>query len=268
MTTSTLNLPQTVSIARRAYFSFGRHAIVPGWPKRLQLPHGFDCMLTVYYEGVVATHNGMIANIADMKPAIAEAIAPLECAMLTARGEILTGPPSLENVVKFLWTRLPPELENGRLSRLVLEANARLRVEKTIEVMRLTRKYEFAAAHRLCSPQLSDEENSALYGKCSNRAGHGHNYGLEVTIEGQPNEAGFLMAPDELDRIVEDEVFERFDHKHLNEDCPEFQDLIPTSENFARVIFAVLQGRLSSNGHRLARIGLHETQKNYFEVEA
>lgn len=262
-----LNLPPIVSIARRAYFSFGRQAPVASWPARLQKPHGYDCTLTVYYEGAVPQNNGMVVNITDIKPALAEAIAPLDCTMLTGHDGILNVPPSAENIVKFLWERLPAQVEEGTLSRVTLQASSRLSIEKTRDFMRLTRKYEFAAAHRLCSPDFSDEENTALYGKCSNIAGHGHNYGLEVTIEGQPNESGFIIAPDKLDALVEAEIFERFDHKHLNEDCPEFENLIPTSENFARVIFAVLQEKLTAEGHHLAKIGLHETQKNYFEVE-
>ena len=264
----TLNLPNKVSIARRAYFSFGRHAQIENWPPRLRLPHGYDCVLTVYYDGSVPVHNGMVVNISDIKPALAEAVAPLDYAMLTGQDEILKAPPSAENIVKFLWERLPAQVEEGQLSRVVLEVSSRLSIEKTPDIMRLTRKYEFAAAHRLCSPDFSDEENSTLYGKCSNLAGHGHNYGLEVTVEGTPDEAGFIIAPQKLDALVEAEIFERFDHKHLNEDCPEFENLIPTSENFARVIFAVLQEKLSEAGYRLAKIGLHETQKNYFEVEA
>lgn len=138
--------------------------------------------------------------------------------------------------------------------------------------MRITKKYEFAAAHRLHVPSLSDEENYARYGKCNNPSGHGHNYGLEVTLEGTPEDAsGVLLAPDAFDEIVEQEVFARFDHKHLNVDCPEFRDLIPTSENLARVIFNILQKRIDDLGKphvRLVKIGLQETQKNYFEVVA
>lgn len=263
-----LNLPLKVDIARRAYFSFGRRAPLPHWPPRLQKPHGYDVVLTVYYNGSVPEKNGMVVNISDIKPALAKAIAPLDGAMLTGRDDILKQPPSAENIVKFLWESLPAQVEEGTLSRVVLDVSSRLRVEKTPDLMRLTRKYEFAAAHRLCSPTLSDEENTSLYGKCSNLAGHGHNYGLEVTIEGTPDDNGFILAPDKLDAIVENEIFERFDHKHLNEDCPEFENLIPTSENFARVIFAVLREKLQSEGHKLAKIGLHETQKNYFEVVA
>jgi 6-pyruvoyltetrahydropterin/6-carboxytetrahydropterin synthase len=233
------------------------------------LPHGYDCVLTAYFSGTPTARDGMVANISDIKPALAQAIAPLDGAMLTGDESILNAPPSIENVVEFLWSSLPVEVAEGRLSKLVLQASTRLRVEKTPDFMRLTRNYEFAAAHRLCSPELSDDENAALYGKCSNLAGHGHNYGLFVTIEGTPDaRSGFLMAPGALDAIVDEEIFARFDHKHLNEDCPEFENLIPTSENFARVIFALLQAPLQNAGVRLARIGLSETQKNYFEVEA
>jgi 6-pyruvoyltetrahydropterin/6-carboxytetrahydropterin synthase len=127
----------------------------------------------------------------------------------------------------------------------------------------------FNAAHRLHAAALSEAENAALYGKCNNPRGHGHNYGLEVTLEGEPDAVtGEIASPAWLDRIVEDTVFANYDHKHLNEDCPEFAELVPTSENLARVIFARLQPAVQGPGRRLSKIGLHETQKNYFEVEA
>ena len=195
-----MNLPDKVSIARRVYFSIGRRAPLENWPPRLQKPHGYDCVLTAYYNGSVPPHNGMIANLSDIKPALAKAIAPLDCAMLTGSDEILKKPPSIENIVEFLWERLPAQMEEGCLSRLVLEASTRLCVEKTPKIMRLTRKYEFAAAHRLCSPDLTDQQNLSLYGKCANVAGHGHNYGLEVSVEGTPNKAGFIIAPNEIGR--------------------------------------------------------------------
>src|SRR5436305_2627225 len=105
----------------------------------------------------------------------------------------------------------------GRLARLRLEETFRDWVEKTEHAMRITRCYEFAAAHRLHSPLLSEAENQALYEKCNNRFGHGHNYGLEVTVEGEPDpNTGAIIAHAELDRIVDEEVFARYDHKHLN----------------------------------------------------
>lgn len=135
--------------------------------------------------------------------------------------------------------------------------------------MKISRSYEFAAAHRLAAPDLSDDENFARFDKCSNLAGHGHNFGLDVFVEGTPDaQTGFIINPQQLDKIVDEEIFERFDHKHLNVDCPEFHNLIPTTENLSQTIFEILSARLGREGFKLAKIGLHETQKNYFEVEA
>src|SRR5207244_4052673 len=90
-------------------------------------------------------------------------------------------------------------------------------------IMTLTRTYEFAASHRLHVPTLTDEQNVELFGKCNNPAGHGHNYVLEVTVQGEPDPRTGMMADLEtLDRIVEELVVDRYDHKHLNVDIPEF----------------------------------------------
>jgi 6-pyruvoyltetrahydropterin/6-carboxytetrahydropterin synthase len=268
-----MSSPYTVSICRRAFFSCGRQFAHPGWSAeqnravfgRDSLPHGSDYVLDVFYSGPINTHDGMILNLTDMKPVIAKAIAPLEETWLNDLPHFQEHRPTAENILEWVWHRLPPKLAGGRLHRITLAEGPRLCITKTSDTMKITRKYEFAAAHRLHMPHESDELNAELYGKCNNPRGHGHNYGLEVTVAGQPDAD---MAQSELDRIVEEEVFERFDHKHLNEDCPEFTEIIPTSENLARVIFEKLQARIDNGERRMARVGLHETQKNYFEVEA
>jgi 6-pyruvoyltetrahydropterin/6-carboxytetrahydropterin synthase len=270
-------------LARRAFFSSARQLRVPDWSDeqnraafgRDTLPHGHDYSLNVYYEGEIDPHDGMIVNLSDLKPVIAAATEPLDGKFLDREvAHFQQFRPTCENLVNFLWDHLPPRMGAGILSRVCLEESAKLRVQKIRldehnTQMKLTRSYEFAAAHRLHVPSMPDEENSALYGKCNNAQGHGHNYGLEVTIEGEPDaQTGAIMSGVELDKLVDEEVFERFDHKHLNEDCPEFKSLVPTSENLARVIFEILQKRIDATGRRLSKIGLHETQKNYFEVEA
>jgi 6-pyruvoyltetrahydropterin/6-carboxytetrahydropterin synthase len=273
-----MSSPYTVSICRRAFFSCGRQLLHPDWSTeqnhavfgRDTLPHGSDYVLDVFYSGPVDERDGMILNLTDMKPVIAEAVEPLDNAWLNEDiAHFHAHRPTAENIIDWLWRRLPPTLGGGRLHRLTLAEGPRLCISKTSDTMKITRKYEFAAAHRLHMPHESNERNAELYGKCNNPRGHGHNYGLEVTVAGQPDpESGAIMALSELDRIVEEEVFDRFDHKHLNEDCPEFTDIIPTSENLARVIFEKLQARIDNDERRMARVGLHETQKNYFEVEA
>lgn len=268
---------QQVALGRRAFFSAGLQLRRANWSEtqnravygRDVAPHGHDYIVTVFYAGSPRAEDGMIINLTDIKPILARVLEPLDSAFLNDLPSFQKVVPTLENLVQFLWRKLPAQLENALLVRLCVQESPRIWIEKTNDTMKLTRSYEFAAAHRLHAPTLSDEENTARYGKCNNPRGHGHNYGLEVTVEGTPDAAsGVLIAPHELDALIEREIFERFDHKHLNEDCPEFKTLIPTSENLARVIFDILAPKIQTTSRHLAKIGLHETQKNYFEVEA
>lgn len=131
-------------------------------------------------------------------------------------------------------------------------------------IMTLTRTYEFAASHRLYNPALPEAENEALFGKCANPAGHGHNYILEVTVEGTPDaRTGMMVDLEAFDQIVEREVVERYDHKNLSVDLPEFAKDIATTENIALQIFERLKVALPV---RLARVRVHETARNVFEV--
>lgn len=270
-------MPQQVTLGRRAYFSAGRVLRRTDWSEeknhtvygRDLFPHGHDYTLTVFYTGAPRDVDGMIVNLNHIKPVLAEVLEPLQESFLSDLPEFKKQPPTLENLTQYLWDELPSQLENGTLTRLQLQESSSGWLDKTAETMKLTRKYEFAAAHRLHAPQLSEEENIARYGNCNNPRGHGHNYGLEVTIEGTPDpDSGVLISQHILDAVIKKEIFERFDHKHLNEDCPEFTELVPTSENLALVIFNTLAPLLQTDSRRLAKVGLHETQKNYFEVEA
>ncbi len=132
-------------------------------------------------------------------------------------------------------------------------------------MLRLTQSFEFSASHRLAIPTLSDSENTALFGKCSNPEGHGHNYVFEVTVAGEagrPN--GTLTDIGSIDRIVREVVVEAFDHKNLNTQCPEFSDLNPTVENIASVIFSRLLGKFDACD--LDRVRVWETPKTSAEV--
>jgi 6-pyruvoyltetrahydropterin/6-carboxytetrahydropterin synthase len=136
----------------------------------------------------------------------------------------------------------------------------------------LTRRYRFAAAHRLHSDALNEKENQRVYGKCNNPYGHGHNYVLEVTVAGPVDPAtGMVMDPGLLDETVEREVLERFDHKHLNLDVENFRNLVPTTENLCIEIYKLLHKNLEgSDGGRLTRlqrVRLEETNSNFFEYE-
>jgi 6-pyruvoyltetrahydropterin/6-carboxytetrahydropterin synthase len=134
-------------------------------------------------------------------------------------------------------------------------------------VIAVTRRYRFPAAHVLRQPSLSDAENERIYGKCANPAGHGHDYGLEVTIEGEIDpRTGSVIAPDALDRLVRERLLERFGHRLLNDD-PLFAERVPTAENIAQVAFEEMRAsvRASAPAARLRRVRVVETPRNQFE---
>ncbi len=135
---------------------------------------------------------------------------------------------------------------------------------RSMSMVELSECFEFSAAHRLHCPALSDEENLRTFGKCNNPSGHGHNYQLEVAVRGEPDAAtGVLLPPGELHRVVREQVIERFDHRHLNEDCGEFASLNPSVENIAAVIWRLLEGRFGRAA--LARVRVWETPKTWAE---
>jgi 6-pyruvoyltetrahydropterin/6-carboxytetrahydropterin synthase len=132
--------------------------------------------------------------------------------------------------------------------------------------VRLTRRYRFAASHRLDSPSLTAEENRRLYGKCNNPYGHGHDYVLEVSVEAAADANGVMVNREEFDDLVARRVLRRLDHKDLNRDVPELEG-VPTTENLARLIERLLREEWTLRP-RLARIRIAETDRNSFELEA
>jgi len=133
--------------------------------------------------------------------------------------------------------------------------------------MRLTRRYRFSASHRLDTPAMSPEENRKLYGKCNNPYGHGHNYVLDVTVAGAPDESGQVVVREALDAVVQQRILSRFDHRNLNTDIAELAGVVPTTESLAVTVEKVL-----ANGWPLAakldRVRISETDRNIFELEA
>lgn len=124
----------------------------------------------------------------------------------------------------------------------------------------LTETFEFAAAHRLHLAELSADENRRLFGKCNNPNGHGHNYRIEVGCAVEHSPRGFGFA--DLQELVQREIMQRFDHKHLNLDCPEFRDLNPSVENIARVCHGLLDGPVRERSARLEYVRVWETEKS------
>jgi 6-pyruvoyltetrahydropterin/6-carboxytetrahydropterin synthase len=140
-------------------------------------------------------------------------------------------------------------------------------------VFRVTRRYAFAASHRLHSTQLSDEQNQRIYGKCNNPYGHGHNYAIEVSARGPADESsGLAIRIPVLDDLVRREVLMPFDHSNLNLDTSAFCDSVPTTENLAFEIGRRLKRSWSDafpgEWPKLDKIRIAETGRNIFELRA
>ena len=139
-------------------------------------------------------------------------------------------------------------------------------------MVHLTRRYWFSASHRLHNPVLEDAANIALYGKCNNPGGHGHNYHLELTVAGAIDpRTGMILDLGELDGFVQNHVLERFDQSNLNEQ-ENFAKLVPTTENLCLEIHRIVKDGWaempSAKGAHLQRVRLEETSSNFFEVLA
>ena len=131
--------------------------------------------------------------------------------------------------------------------------------------VRVTRRLHFSAAHRLFREEWSDERNRDVFGDCSNPHWHGHNYELDVTVEGPVDpETGFVVDLKTLRDLVGERVVDDVDHRNLNLEVPWLEGVIPSTENLAVAVWDRLTDRLPE-GVRLERVVLWETPRNYVE---
>ena len=140
-------------------------------------------------------------------------------------------------------------------------------------MFRVTRRYQFAASHRLHAAHLNEEENRRLYGKCNNPFGHGHNYVLEVSARGPLDEAtGRAVDIGVLDDLVNRRVLDSFAHRNLNTEVDSFNQVVPTSENLAVEIVRRLKdswaGVFPGGWPKLEKVRIAETPRNIFEIDA
>jgi len=133
--------------------------------------------------------------------------------------------------------------------------------------MKLTRRYRFSASHRLDTPALTAAENQKLYGKCNNPFGHGHDYTLDVTVEGAVDATGQITDRRALDAVVDEKILQRYDHRNLSKDVADLNGMVATTENLAWAIRAALLEEWPLRA-RLSRVRISETARNIFELEA
>ena len=231
-----------------------------GWPSAVGLAPYLRLRITV--AGEPDERTGYLTNIKTLDELARRDVIPFVAERMQAEGW-RTAP---ERLVLAIWERVV----GGRpahttLEEVVLLATPYLsyvvgREEPTM--VRVTQQFEFSAAHRLHCPELSDAENQAVFGKCNNPSGHGHNYVVEVTLSGTPDAThGSVLALPRFEEIVHERVITRLDHKHLNQDTAEFQALNPTVENIARVIWEMLDGAVTPAS--LSSIRVYETPKTW-----
>ncbi|HEY3874564.1 MAG TPA: 6-carboxytetrahydropterin synthase [Candidatus Kapabacteria bacterium] len=128
----------------------------------------------------------------------------------------------------------------------------------------VTRKAHFSAAHRLYNPTFSDEQNEAVFDKCNNLHGHGHNYTIDVTVRGEPDpETGYVIDLKRLADLIDEAILSKVDHKHLNYDVPELSGIIPTAENIAVAFWNLLHPKIDSGVLHSIRVA--ESENNYAE---
>ncbi|MBU8772096.1 6-carboxytetrahydropterin synthase [Cytobacillus oceanisediminis] len=258
-----------LSLNRKFYFSITHsHLIFRMGSKIIKAGanqmHGHNYILDVKVGGELDKKTGMVINISEIDSTIkASVLKNLDGKYLNNEMSFLKKPPTSEEILKYIWKTL-----NGQFEKIDL-LNIRLREDPWLSVMKeredliqLTKRYHFSAAHRMNSPYLNAEENLDIFGKCNNIHGHGHNYYLDVTIKGHPDSTtGLLINHTEFDNIVNASVIDRYDHKFLNKDVEEFKGKNATAELIIKNIWDILYPRLSN----LYKLTLHETNKNSFE---
>ena len=129
------------------------------------------------------------------------------------------------------------------------------------------RREHFNAAHRLHNPAWDEAKNNAVFGKCNNPNYHGHNYEIEVKVTGEPGtDTGFVIDLKFVSDTIQENIIEKFDHKNLNLDLPEFAHLNPTTENIVVIIYNILREKIDAKFDLQVR--LYETPRNFAEYPA
>lgn len=234
--------------------------------------HGHNYLLEVTVAGEVDARTGMVVNLYDLKKVLEQVLEEFDHKNLNLDTPYFTDRiPTTENIALILWRILARYPAIGRLERIRLFEDEDLFAEITGEIAaglavggpeaRLTRRYHFSAAHRARSPQLSEEDNRKVYGKCGRP--NGHQYVLSVTVRGPVDpETGMVMPIPVLDQAVEESVVGRLDHRDLNSD-PDFATRATTGENLAALMWNLLVKSLPEG--RLDRIGLSQDRDLAFD---
>ncbi len=265
-------------ITKRFRFSASHRYYIEEWPAEKNQEvfgkcvhiHGHNYTLDVTVEGEVDPVTGMVMNLTDLKQGVLQVLDAFDHRYLNEEvPEFQSLLPTTENLAVVLWNRIVPILPaTVRLVKIRLAETEDLAVEyegppRDSEDPQpiLIRRYSFSAAHRLHSPQLDDEANRALYGKCNNPKSHGHDYLVEIGVRGVLNDLGMVLPVQEMDHRVW-EILAPLDHRWLDREIPFFQKVPATTEN----LLAYLCHKLKEKLPGLAVLRIAETPSNFFEL--
>ena len=233
-----------------------------GFPSLRGIGHYLALRVTVC--GALDRSSQYLINIKQIDAMVRERAIPLI-------GQRLRAAPAVQpaGLVAELFHRLASDPPGVALDEMTLLLSPFLSYgcrSPELPMVRLSQKFEFSATHRLHNPALSDDENCRTYGKCNNPHGHGHNYEVQVTLKGTPDDSGVLIDVPAFERIVASTVIDRLDHKNLNVEVPEFREgLIPSVENIAMTIYRMLKPAFSDAGAQLTAVTVWETPKTWCE---
>lgn len=267
---------EKVWLTRRAEFSAAHYLTAPGGRADAVhgeevRRHGHNYLIELTVAGPVDPLTGMVVNMSEIKKGIAAFLDLFDHKSLNDdTGFFADTPPTVEAFASVAWGWFVSRFRSARPARLRLWEDERTMGEIESEApppprgAALTRVYRFSASHRLHAPGLSNAENERIYGRCNNPRGHGHDYALEVTVQGTPDPGtGRIVPVGTLDEIVSRTILGRFDRRDLNEDKDAFGEVVPTAENILRVFWGLIEPSLPAG--TLYRLRLVETRDNQFE---
>jgi 6-pyruvoyltetrahydropterin/6-carboxytetrahydropterin synthase len=234
-----------------------------GWPSAVGLVPYLRLRATV--EGQPDAVTGYLCNIRTIDDLVRRHAIPRAAEALRDFGWRLAA----EQLLRAVWQSLAARDAAPGPTLVALELlptpTLRYSIHREDSAMVLmTQQFEFSASHRLHAPALSSDENQQIFGKCNNPNGHGHNYIVEVTVAGRPDErSGAVLPLPQFEQTVKERVIDVLDHKHLNRDTEAFARLNPTVENIARTIWEMLVGHVAPA--RLHCVRVYETPKTWAE---
>ena len=243
--------------ADRVWSESAQHNTFAGWPSMAAIGAYYEIEVTCRGEADPVT--GYMMNISAIDRAVRRHALPIVASAVRDRPHVQPAA-VLNDVLAALQEPLDRRVASVRWRlnpyySVAMEASSRDRVL-------ILQQFEFSASHRLHVSELGDSENRAIFGKCNNPNGHGHNYRVEPAVLAALNSDGSVsMTLPTLERIVDETLIKRFDHKHLNSDIADFAHLNPSVENIAKVSYELLAPAIARAGGALDHVTVWETEK-------